>query len=64
MTIALRLLLAALLTFAPGASVLAFDRVLPSPRVKDTGEIRMSDDIKICRKSGNEYISTPDKLEI
>jgi hypothetical protein len=42
----------------------AFDRVLPSPRVKDNGDVRLSDDLKIGRFQGGKYTATPDSLAV
>ena len=43
----LRIILAGLLTLASVAPSAAFDRVLPSPRIKDNGDVRLSDDVLI-----------------
>lgn len=42
----------------------AFDSVPPTPRIKDNGDIRLSDDVKVGRLQGSKYIATPDRLQI
>ena len=56
-----RLLLAAVMAFATGPAS-AFDRVLPTPRIKDNGDVRLSDDLKIGRYQGGKFTSTPDAI--
>ena len=45
----LRILLFPVLALAPNAQALAFDRVLPRPRIEDNGDVRLSHDLKIDR---------------
>lgn len=56
------LLVAATLVSAAPAS--ALDRVLPAPRIKDNGDVRLSDDLKIGRYQGGKFISQPDAVQI
>lgn len=48
------LLVAATLVSAVPAS--ALDRVLPAPRIKDNGDVRLADDLKIGRYQGGKFI--------
>ena len=60
----LRLLLVGFLVIAPIAPALALDRVLPAPRIKDNGDVRLSDDLKIGKFQGGKFISKPDGLDL
>jgi hypothetical protein len=60
----LRLLLASVLTLTLIASVRAFDRVLPAPRIKDNGDIQLSDDLKLGKRQGGKTILQPDSLQL
>ena len=64
MSFILRPLLGASLTLASAAPVLAFDRVLPSARIKDNGDIQLSDDVKLGKRQGGKTILQPDSLQI
>ncbi|SFG88183.1 hypothetical protein SAMN05192565_1152 [Methylobacterium gossipiicola] len=57
-------ILATALALLQAGPVLALDRVLPAPRIKDNGDVRLSDDLKIGRYQGGKYIGTPDALTI
>lgn len=60
----LRILLVAALTLAPVAPALALDRLLPAPRIKDNGDVALSDDLMIGRFQSDRYIATPDARQI
>ncbi|WP_143103711.1 hypothetical protein [Methylobacterium gossipiicola] len=38
--------------------------MLPAPRIKDNGDIRLSDDVRIGRFQGGRYNATPDSMTI
>ena len=59
----LRILATALALLQVGPA-LALDRVLPAPRIKDNGDVRLSDDLKIGRYQGGKFISQPDAIQI
>lgn len=59
----LRILLAAALVNVAG-SASALDRVLPAPRIKDNGDVRLSDDLKIGNYQGGKFILQPDTLQL
>lgn len=56
--------LAVAFAFASTTGVLAFERILPAPRIKDNGEVRLSDDLRIGRFQGGKFISQPDAVQI
>ncbi|MCJ2112976.1 hypothetical protein MKK64_17485 [Methylobacterium sp. E-025] len=58
------ILIAAVLTLSSVAPALSLDRVLSAPRIRDNGDIRLSDDLRIGRKVGSTYVATPDALQI
>lgn len=58
-----RLLLTTFLTIGMPSTLLAFERVLTPHRIKDNGDVRLSDDVKLGRFQGGKYTSTPDAIE-
>lgn len=58
------LLLAVALAVVGIAPAAAFELPLNNARIKDNGDIRLSDDLRLGRYQSGKYIATPDNLQI